>query len=159
MIVPLYIRARVKYVTMLFTVDTKLPQPPQAVYLGVVDVGYCVETQPFIPTAEDFNWPGEIPLDQQGRPILPGRPEMDMLQRYFDLCVSPVNCRAVDLGYRNFQWPGHITMDKPIVCRYTVTRVKARLGCWDMTWQAELVNGDGHPAVCYTFTQRWYHPG
>ena len=144
---------------MLFTVDVKLPQPPQAVYLGILNPGYCVQTAPFIPTAQDFDYEGDIPVDQQGRPILPGQPEMTLLQKGFDMCIDPINCRAVDLGLRNFQWPGHITMDKPIKMRYTMTRVKARLGCWDIDWLAELVNSDDHVAVSYEQTQRWYHPG
>jgi len=142
---------------MLFTVDIKLPEPPQAVYIGIVDVGYAVQTAPFTPTAQDFNYEGQIPVDQQGRPILPGRPEMDMLQRGFSECVQVINMRAVDLGYREFHWPGHITMDKPVTMRYTVTRIKSRLGCWDVSWLAELVNGDGKTAVKYDFTQRWYN--
>jgi hypothetical protein len=40
--------------------------------------------------------------------------------------------------------------------RYTLTRIKSRLGCKDGTWSAELINGDGKIAVTLDIQQRWY---
>lgn len=157
MLVPLNIHAVVKYVTMLFTVDTKLQPLPQSVSVAECDLGIAFETVPFTPTSQDFEWSGDIPLDQQGRPIVPGTPEMNMLRDYFFRVVKINNENVVNLGFRNFKWPGHITLDQPITMRYTLTRIKSRLGCKDVTWSAELVNGNGRIAVTLDIQQRWYN--
>lgn len=156
MLVPLY-HAVVKYVTMLFTVDTKLQHLPQSVSVAQCNLGIAFETLPFTPTAQDFRWEGDIPQDQQGRPIVPGSPEMTMLRDYFFKVVKIDNENVVDLGFRNFKWPGHITLDRPITMRYELTRIKSRLGCKDVTWSAELINGDGKTAVTLDIQQRWYN--
>jgi hypothetical protein len=142
---------------MLFTVDTKLQHLPQSVSVAQCNPGIAFETVPFTPTAQDFRWSGDIPTDQQGRPIVPGTSEMTMLQDYFFKVVKIDNENVVDLGFRNFHWPGHITLDRPIMMRYTLTRIKSRLGCKDVTWSAELVNGDGKIAVTLDIQQRWYN--
>lgn len=157
MLVPLNIHAVVKYVTMLFIVDTKLQPLPQSVSVAQCDLGIVFETAPFTPTSQDFKWEGDIPTDQQGRPIVPGTAEMDMLRDYFFRVVKIDKENVINIGFRNFKWPGHITLDQPIKMRYTLTRIKSRLGCKDVTWSAELINSDSKIAVTLDIQQRWYN--
>jgi hypothetical protein len=142
----------------LFTVNVETSDIPAAMLLGRLSTGYGAESALFNLKAGEFDWPFDLPVEtSSGRQILPGEAEMQMLIHLFDRCIMAVDVkRVVDQGLRDFAWPGHVFMDESIRVRYTVTRLKPRLGCTDVDWQCELVSADDRVACSFVKQQRWY---
>ncbi len=141
---------------MLFTVNVESLTPPQSILLEKITVGYGVKTSKMHLTAEKLQQ--VLPQESEtGLQVLPGKIELDMLIKLFDRCINWVKVkRVVTMGYRNFQWPGHVTVDKQIYLKYTIVRVKQRLMCTDVEWLCEVLDQDDHKACHITIRQRIY---
>ena len=142
---------------MLFTVNVETQDPPASIAVTDLVPGSGAESTVFDPTVAEVNWPYDLPQDSiTGAAVIPGRAEMDLLMRYFKRVVNIQATRSVDLGFRNWHWPGHTEITKGMRVRYTVSRIKPRLSCTDIDWDFILLDHNERPAVTMTLQQRVY---
>ena len=143
---------------MLFTVNVETRDPPAVLTLANLAPGNGAQSTVFDPTVAEINWPNALPIDSAtGAEVIPGSAEMALLIRYFSRVVAFVGVKqVVDLGYRDWAWPGHTEITKGMRVRYTVARIKPRLQCTDVDWHFELLDHLDRPAVTMTLQQRIY---
>jgi hypothetical protein len=146
----------VKYMTMLFTVNVETTAPPATFTLSNLDVGYGVQSELFDLSANEVQWPNDLPQESRsGREVIPGQAEMDLLIAMIKRLINIAPNRGIiPIYYRNFHWPGHVFADHLIQLKYTVTAIKPRLGCTDIDWLCEMKDSNDLTACSLTHRMR-----
>jgi hypothetical protein len=154
----LQVKVLVKYMTMLFTVNTETLDPPAFITLGLAQPGHGAQTRPVLMKSSQIDWKYDMPLESEtGLTVIPGGSEMQLLYSYFARTVKIVGVKTiVNKALRDFAWPGHAMKDYPVQFKYVITRIKAGEGCSDVDWSAVMLDHEGKPSCSMTIKQRWY---